>query len=81
MYAAPGQRGDVERVATLLGQLCRLGDPERASAALVAFRAKRGACFVDQVHEYLDELIPYRRATVEACRRWAERAIEQIGAA
>jgi hypothetical protein len=78
LYARPGQRGDVERVATLLGQLCRLGDPERASEALAAFRARRGWCFRDDVRRCLDELAPARRATIEACRRWAEAALEGL---
>jgi len=54
---------------------------ESASAALAAFRAKRGWSLRDHVCSYLDELIPYRRATADFGRRRAERAIEQIRAA
>jgi hypothetical protein len=78
MYARRAEPGDYQRVAALLGQLHRLGDRVRASAALVAFRDKRGPHFRDKVRELLDELAPARRATIEAARRWAERAIEAM---
>jgi hypothetical protein len=78
LYARPGVPGDYQRVAALLGQLHRLGDRERASAALVAFRDKRGPHFRDKVRDLLDELTPARRATSDYGRRWAERTLEQL---
>lgn len=78
LYARPSVPGDYQRVAALLGQLHRLGDRERASEALTAFRQKRGMHFRDKVCELLDELVPFRRATADFGRRWAERALEQI---